>query len=144
MRIVIVACAAGKSDEAMQAQDLYTSDLFRKASALAKRMVANGEADAWFILSAKHGLIKPETIIEPYDVTLNAMTQEKYRAWHRNALLQLYSVGPTSIVALAGVNYRKVLADYVDDVAGTELVIPMEGLGIGQQLAWLKKSLIAA
>lgn len=146
MRIVVVACSAGKAVEARQAQDLYTSDLFRKSSALAKQMVANCQADAWFILSAKHGLLEPTQVIEPYDVKLDDLTKAQYAAWKRRVMRQMpgplsllpFSDWADSVVALCGATYREVLADYCDDI-GSALEAPMAGLGIGQQKAWLIK-----
>lgn len=36
---------------------------------------AIAHCDQWAILSAKHGLIDPDKVIEPYDVTLSTMRQ---------------------------------------------------------------------
>jgi hypothetical protein len=65
-KIALVACVSKKASAPMPARDMYTSDWFRKASAYAARVT-----DDWYILSAKYGLIAPDTVIEPYDETLN-------------------------------------------------------------------------
>jgi hypothetical protein len=49
-KIALVACVKTKKPMPMPAQDLYSSDWFRKASTYAMRV-----ADEWHILSAKHG-----------------------------------------------------------------------------------------
>ena len=69
MRIGIVACSKTKLATPAPAKDLYTSPLFKAARAYCERTY-----DRWFILSALHGLVEPETVIEPYDVTLARMT----------------------------------------------------------------------
>src|SRR3546814_7260194 len=63
--VFLVACVAAKLDRPAPARDLYASPWFQKARAYVER-----QGGAWFILSAKHGLIAPETVIAPYDETL--------------------------------------------------------------------------
>src|SRR3546814_12989825 len=53
-----------------------SSPWFQKARAYVER-----QGGAWFILSAKHGLIAPETVIAPYDETLGAMKAGARRLW---------------------------------------------------------------
>ena len=43
---------------AAPASDLYTSQLFR-----ALRGYAIGHADAWYVLSAEHGLLRPDQVV---------------------------------------------------------------------------------
>ena len=47
------------------ALDPYVSQLFRKASAYAEAI-----SGRWYALSARHGLVHPDTVIEPYAVRL--------------------------------------------------------------------------
>src|SRR3546814_2942975 len=65
--VFLVACVAAKLDRPAPARDLYASPWFQKARAYVER-----QGGAWFILSAKHGLIAPETVIARYDETLGA------------------------------------------------------------------------
>src|SRR3546814_2674569 len=66
------------------ARDLYASPWFQKARAYVER-----QGGAWFILSAKHGLIAPETVIARYDETLGAM-----KAGARRRSRQVGDAGP--------------------------------------------------
>jgi hypothetical protein len=59
---VIVGCGARKLEWAAPARELYTGSLFRAASRHAERLGL-----PWRILSAEHGFISPDTVIEPYD-----------------------------------------------------------------------------
>lgn len=126
-RVALVACSAAKLTHPAPARDLYTSTLFRKASTYAEASCAR-----WYILSAKHGLVHPNTVLAPYDVTLSA----KPTAWadqvHAQLATELAGTTNVLLVALAGVRYRTALhpAPWPHDA-------PMRGLGIGQQLAWL-------
>lgn len=60
--LTIISCSNQKRDYACRADEMYIGPLFRKGYELAKRI--GGDI---YISSAKHGLIKPDTIIEPYD-----------------------------------------------------------------------------
>ena len=67
--IALVTCVSKKNKAPMPAEKLYCSDLFQKMSSYAKR-----NADEWYILSAKYGLLSPGTVIAPYEQTLNNMS----------------------------------------------------------------------
>jgi cytoplasmic iron level regulating protein YaaA (DUF328/UPF0246 family) len=135
--IVLVSCVSGKQSCAARAGELYTSALFRKASAYARQI-----ADEWYILSAEHGLLDPSTVIEPYDKTLNRMRAAERRAWARQVSEQLKHVltAGDRVVLLAGQRYRENLVGPIRDL-GCSVEIPMEGLGIGKQLRWLNQHL---
>lgn len=125
--LVLVACCGPKLKGEQIAMDLYQSDLFKKSRAYAER-----EGDEWAILSAKHGLIMPDEFVKDYDVTLNEMPAEKRREWCDMVREQLMPWKSERIILLAGNRY----CEWINDEWMTER--PMEGLGIGQQLAWLK------
>lgn len=131
--IALVACVSKKNDKARPARDLYKSDWFLKASAYANR-----KSDNWFILSAKYGLVDPETVIEPYDETLNKMPIKSRREWSKKVLNSLIpQLGADDrVVFLAGMKYREFLVNPLRS-HGFQVEIPMEGLRIGEQLRWL-------
>lgn len=135
--IALVACVSRKHSRPLPARDLYISDWFRKASAYAMRVT-----DEWYILSAKHGLVAPDTIIEPYDETLNRMPAATRRAWAKRVLKDLDQILQPGdrVVILAGERYRKDLIDPIQQM-GCSIEIPMQGLKIGEQLRWLKQQL---
>jgi hypothetical protein len=139
-RIVFVACSATKLTQAAPAKDLYTSDLFKKSRAYAEALIAAGEADAWAILSAKHGIVAPDTVIEPYDQKLTDAGHHARAMWDLLVLDQLDDLAPTHLIALAGRAYRTPLNVY--RLGGHKMTTPMEGLGIGQQKAWLKAAIV--
>ena len=59
-----------------KAGNLYTSPWFIMARGLVEKT-----DQPWFILSAKHGLVSPDTVIPPYEATLNTMSVADRRAW---------------------------------------------------------------
>ena len=136
-KIALVACVSKKNSMPMPARDLYISDWFRKASAYATRV-----ADEWYILSAKYGVVPPDTVIEPYDETLNRMPVAARRSWARRVLEDLDRVLQSGdhVVILAGVKYRENLVNPIQEM-GCNVEIPMQGLGFGEQKSWLKQRL---
>jgi len=122
-----------KRPHAAAARDLYTSPWFRKA-----RGYAEAVADEWYVLSAKYGLVDPQRVIEPYDVTLNQMGIRERREWAALVLRQLKAVlrPGDKVIMLAGQRYREGLLNTLR-ARGVHVSVPMEGLRVGEQLHWL-------
>jgi hypothetical protein len=133
----LVGCASQKLKRPALARELYVSQLFKKASAYAEVT-----CDRWYVLSAMHGLVHPDAILEPYDMRLgtNDRTSPPIHAWATRVRAQLEAelagVEDVTLVALAGEQYRTVLHG-----SRWSFVVPMKGLGIGQQLGWLSAQL---
>ena len=133
-RVALVSCVSRKLESEAQAKDLYVSPWFR----LARQWVEKNDLP-WWILSAKHGLVHPNSILEPYDDVLSRSPRQDRKRWASRVLADLVpalGVG-TEVVLLAGKHYRVDLVPALD-AHGMFVQVPMEGLGIGQQLAWLK------
>ena len=130
--IVLVSCVGEKGTINAEAKDLYQSTWFRKA-----RQWAEENGIRWYILSAKHGLLNPETKIEPYDISLLKMNKGEREQWGQRTSRQIHECISEDhpLVILAGIKYREVLN------VRHHVSVPMEGLGIGQQLAWLNERL---
>lgn len=132
--LYLVSCVGRKALKASPAAELYRSDWFRKARAYVTALGAD-----WRILSAEHGILRPDQVVAPYDRTLNGMSKEARQVWAERVVEQLRAEGLAAdrpIVFLAGTRYRHPLL--VDWLQLTHPVsVPMAGLGIGQQKAWL-------
>lgn len=130
--VYLVACVAAKLDHAAEARDLYISPWFRKARAYVERT-----GSPWYILSAKHGLLDPGAVIQPYDMTLGALGAPARRLWGVRVVDELARVvdAAAPLIVLAGRSYRDPLWPHIAQRA----TAPMEGLAIGEQLAWLKR-----
>lgn len=129
--IVLVACCATKLDHAAEARDLYVSDLFKKARAYAELI-----GESWLILSAKHGILKPGKVIEPYDEFLCDKSPRELAAWIELVRKQWWNGEHRPVVLLAGAAYRAAF----EGIAHTA---PMARMGIGQQKQWLKTQVSA-
>lgn len=128
--ITLVSCVGKKRSQPSPAKDLYQSPWFLKAS-------THVSQDDWYVISAKYGLIHRDAIIEPYEKTLNDMPAEERKAWSLKVFEQIMQVLPDGglIKIYAGDRYREYLIPLLEN-AGYSVVVPLQGLGIGQQLAW--------
>jgi len=132
--IALVSCVRKKNSSPIPAKELYCSDWFIKASAYAQK-----NADEWYILSAKYGLVSPNKVIPPYNETLNKMPVEQRRKWAKNIISDLQGVLSSGdrVIILAGDRYRENIISPIKQM-GCRVDVPMEGLRIGEQLGWLK------
>ncbi len=135
MRIGLVGCVKSKHDQPSPARDLYISTLF-----VGRRRHVERTCDDWFVLSAKHGLVRPETVIEPYDVALTTLSSRERREWSRTVLAQLGSqVGDLASHEFeihAGSSYRDFGLIEGLVTSGATVEVPAAGLAQGEQLAF--------
>ena len=132
-RFCLVSCSADKIATRAKAKDLYASALFKKSREWAE--LAGGN---WYILSAKHALVAPETPISPYDKSLKEATKQERERWGRAVTFKLRTVvRPKDIVfLLAGGTYSDAIRGGLIE-SGCRLVQPLQGMSIGRRLRWL-------
>lgn len=133
--VLLISCVSKKTTYPCPAQDLYISAWFKKA-----RRFAEESRLPWFILSAEYGMVRPDETIAPYERTLNKMNASERRLWGQRVRHQMKTMLPNTprIIILAGIRYREHLMPYLRTRAAF-IEIPLEGLRIGQQLAWFAK-----
>lgn len=132
-RAILVSCAATKLDRPAPAADLYTSPLFRKA-----RSYAEASGHPWFVLSARHGLVEPTTVLEPYDTNLTDLKPDERTFWADQVTRALYhrGFGGWGVFEIhAGDTYARPLRHALGPIA-LDILEPLAGLGIGQRLRW--------
>jgi cytoplasmic iron level regulating protein YaaA (DUF328/UPF0246 family) len=133
-KIILISCVSKKRNIACKARELYQSTLFKLSLAYAETL----NADHIFILSALHGVVELDSIIEPYNITLNNMSEKDKKDWAQKVMVQLKDKGidfeQDQIIFLAGNNYRKhLICEF------KKSKVPMKGLRIGEQLSFLKE-----
>jgi hypothetical protein len=135
MRVGLVACVATKAKEPSPARDLYVSPLFR-----GRRRYVERSCERWFILSARHGLLEPERLLEPYDDALGDIPTSARRRWSEQVLANIQQrVGRLQdhiFEVHAGADYRNFGLVSGLQAAGARVEIPAEGLRQGEQLAF--------
>lgn len=126
--IALVSCSGPKLDRPARAFRLYTSPLFRLASTWAANW---RNADGWAILSAKHGIVWPGQVLEPYNTRI---TRASAAEWSMMVADQIEARWKPDVrlIVLAGADYLGWMADVPNPVEQ-----PLRGLQIGQRLQWL-------
>ncbi len=142
-RIGLVGCVKDKEPRTMPARSLYRSPLYHGRRAYVER-----SCSSWFVLSAKHGLVHPDRMLEPYDVTLKDESPSQRRVWSQEVLADLTrllgDLDGAVIEIHAGVAYRDSgLVEGLED-RGATVVVPAEGLGLGEQLRFYGQATEAA
>jgi hypothetical protein len=138
-KIVLISCVKRKLKGAknVPAKDMYNSPLFKKAWAYAKSL----NSDKIYILSAKHGLLNPDTKIDYYDESLVNASVSKRKEWTDKVLTQMKDAGldtqNDTFIFLAGKAYY----DYLQKEL-TNCEFPYAGKGsIGYILQFLTQEL---
>ena len=131
--IGLLACSRTKADRPSSARELYVSPLFRAAREYAENRYGPGR---WLILSARYGLVNPDKVLAPYDLSLRQLTARQREAWGDHIAVELTDRFPAGTVLWfhAGALYR----DAIAPVVAHQVRFPLAGLGIGQQLAWYR------
>ena len=109
MRIGLVACCKQKLDHAAPAKDLYQSPMFKFA---VQWLLNNKRVTKWGgILSAKHGLVLPDQVLEPYDLHLSKLSARERKAWEEKVHAQIVNLWgqDTIYLVLMGADYRSAL-----------------------------------
>lgn len=117
MKVVLISCVSKKMELApnqkVAAKDLYVSTMFR----LAWQYAQTFKPDRIYILSAKHGLLRPDTEIASYNQTLNSASAAKRREWADEVMKSLRNEGidpqRDEVIILAGQNYSRYLAPQI-------------------------------
>ena len=81
---LILGCVSKKRSTPSAARDLYMSPLFER-----RRRYADRSGRPWVIFSALHGIVDPETVLAPYDVTLKTASPAQKRAMGERVAGQL-------------------------------------------------------
>src|ERR1043165_893179 len=70
--ICILSCSAEKRATKTRAENLYVSETF-----FLSRRYAQANFDRWLVLSAKHGILSPGTSVEPYDLSMDDLSEQQ-------------------------------------------------------------------
>lgn len=124
--IVLISCSKSKGRAQAPAAELYISPRFKLSQQFASRQKLN-----YFIISAKHGLLSPGAVVEPYDVNLASLSADDRIAWARDVLSRLLSLRPDveQVIILA------------DDLYSTSLVgeLTEKNIPVAQPLSGFSK-----
>lgn len=157
MKLILIGCSKTKLPYTYDRKrggkitptEMYGGQLFRKGVAYAKSLSL-----PWAVLSAEYGLWNAEAGRAPYDTTMKSLSSAERAAWHLSVasslVNELWEPWETNLMARplradeltveihAGSDYAHPLAEILR-LLGVIVELPLEGLGIGQRLAWYSK-----
>lgn len=129
----MVGCVSRKQPFPCPAEDLYVSALFA-----GRRRFVEATCDDWYVLSAKHGLLKRSSIVDPYDVALTGTSRPARRGWAVQVLtqidLEVSGFDRTTFEIHAGADYFAFGIEHGLVERGASVEIPTRGLRQGEQL----------
>jgi hypothetical protein len=132
--VLLVGAGKRKAEGPAPAEDLYTGPIFR-----ARRAHVERRGLAWFILSPRFGLLRPDEVIAPYDLPMAQQGVDYRRAWAESVVHQLAaalgSLDNRTVELHAGAAYVGPLRDPLRQ-RGATVLEPVAGLSQGHQLQW--------
>jgi len=124
----LISCTNAKRDEPAPARDLYDeSGYFRDM-----RAYAEARGGRWFILSAKHGFVEPDEVLEPYDE--RGLSEQQAH----DIATELDERAINTVHLVAGKDYSDVLTPALEKVY-IDVVEVCRGMRIGERRSWLQQ-----
>ena len=131
---LLLGCVKTKLDHRAKARDLYCSPLWQ-----GRRSYAEVSGLPWLILSAKYGLVDPESMIRPYDLALGDLRANQQRAWGERVVGSLQgrfgSLEGETFEVHAGAPYRDAIRAPLTQ-RGADITEPLAGVSQGRQPQW--------
>lgn len=135
MKVALISCTSSKKEYPCKASEMYSpSPRFALAYQYAKQV-----AEVVYVLSAKHGLLCENEVIEPYNETLNDKSTAERRSWASGVLKSLeerHSLETDQFIILAGRVYNEFLLSSLKQHS-----LPLEGQSMGMWIPKLKELL---
>ncbi len=134
--IILISCGKRKLDRSARADELYTSPRSRLAVGLTSIL-----RYPFRIVSAAHGLLRPDQIVSPYDVSLDGLTSDELTEWRAKVAKDLASfpIHVCRFLLLGSDDYIHQISIVLTEI-GADYIAPMTGCPANQQTAWLKKA----
>jgi hypothetical protein len=124
-------CGRNKLTHADKARNMYTSERFRKSLEYAKTLTAEENI---YILSAKHGLLELDRVIEPYDKSIYEMPITGKKEWANVVVSQLKhctNIELDNYIFLTDDDYCKYISE---NIINAEL--PLKNLDYKEHFNW--------
>ena len=122
---IVIGCGSLKGTEPMPAKDLYQGNVFTIARAAAER-----DGRPWLIISARYGLLDPDTVIEPYDQRVRTKADARRLA----TLIAMQANRPLAVEAWCAGLYADAMRQ-----AGILVSEPLANLRIGHRKHFFKE-----
>ena len=123
MGVGLVGCVKTKQQVPAPAAELYISPLFR-----GRRAALEASCVRWDLLSAQHGLVAPDQVLEHYDAVMAAAPVSERRPWAARVLAELCDRLGTLRTPIR--TPRRSCVHRLR-AAGATVELPVAGLGLG-------------
>lgn len=132
--IGLIACTKSKSTNRSPAALLYQSPLFRKSL-----LYSLSHTDRTYILSAKHGVLRLDDVIDPYEVSMKHLNSVQRAEWADKVALSLTELikSTDKVYLLAGLDYSRPLLSTLRKI-GCKVISPLSGKSLGHRISWLR------
>ncbi len=139
--IILIGCGRHKKRSPTRAGDLYTSSRFK----ISKEIAANISSQ-FFVLSAKHGLLEPDQVVDPYDVDISSLNDQEVILWAESVVSSISKLAPGSkVTVLAEEQYALPLIERnLKSGFNLKLVAPFVKLASENIPIWLEQALRAS
>jgi len=127
--VTLITCTNTKRDTPAPARDLYDESRYFRAM----REWAESRGDPWRILSAKHGLVHPDTVLKPYNE--RGFSEEQAR----ETAAELSVAGFDTVHVTGGRDYTDELVPELES-RGIDAVNHFAGERIGTRQKLLRKA----
>ena len=138
MKLVLIGSGRRQVHLAKPAGELYLDDLFELHRELADRRL--GGLD--YVLSAMHGVVSAEFVLEPYELSLSSLDVRARREWGAlvaSQLIELTSPGDELVVLATHDHYRDWRG--ILEAAGREVFVPFAGMGVARKMRAIEEAL---
>lgn len=136
MKIALISCSKSKQQYSCTAKEMYQpSNLFALSYKYAKL-----NADKIYILSAKYGLLHEEQQINPYNITLKTMPENRQKDWANYVIRQMdkeFDLQNDQFIILAGKDYYKNLLPALRNYN-----LPLGNRPLGSRISFLQNYLL--
>lgn len=134
-------CGRRKLRSAAPARLMYASPRFGRLRSIAEILAAD-----YCVVSAKHGLLDPDQVIEPYDLDLVSLSAEARELWAREVLSQLAGRGGHRpfILLTTGAYLSELLAANCRREQPLTLFTPFAGLSEASEDEWIEQATAVA
>ena len=135
--LLVIGCGRDKLTEPATADQLFTSERFRSCITLARELAA-----PFLILSGKHGVVEPDTLLAPYDLDLASLSSADQRCWARQAVerLALLAKGRTVTLLATAAYSAPVIAANRARSSPLTMLAPWAELGTSDCQVWLNEA----
>lgn len=133
-RILLMSTANRKRKGILAARHLYISPMFQLGLNYANQF----DTDAFFLLSAKYGLLDPEKELSAYPETMSSLKKDDIKEWANAIVEQLknnFDLEETEVIVLALSRFAKPISMLLPKYKA-----PLLGMTMSEALAFLRNN----